>query len=462
ELVPVSARLEQGPASVSLDWITGESEPQQIASGAPLLAGAVNVGSSAFEVTASAPFQSSELDLLMRNDDSAKQRLSGDFWDRTARLYVVGVLAATLGSVVLWAALGGSLVQILDVATAVLVVTCPCAFGIAVPLAYELGVAGLRTRGLFVRDAGFFDRAARVRRIVFDKTGTLTTGIPALEDVDALDELSAEERALLYAMVTRSNHPKSTAIARALEARYPALRASSVQSREVPGKGVECEHQGVVYRLGEPSWALGQSVPHNAPCFSADAQLLLALPLSEVARPHAAEELRQLERAGYELWIASGDHGARVERMAATLGVDAARTLGDLTPSDKLALIERLDRRDTLMLGDGINDGPALARAHCSGTPAIDRPFVPSRADFYFLTPGLSPVRLCLRVARAVRATVHKALWFAGLYNVGAVALAYAGLMRPWLAAVLMPASSVAVLVFTASVLSTRSRVWKS
>ena len=462
ELVPVASRLEQGPVSVSLDWITGESEPQQIGSGQPLLAGAVNVGSSAFEVVASTPFQSSELDLLMRSDDSAKQRRSGEFWDRTARLYVVGVLLATLGSVVSWAALGASLVQILDVATAVLVVTCPCAFGIAVPLAYELGVSGLRTRGLFVRDAGFFDRAARVRRIVFDKTGTLTTGIPALQDPDALDELSDAERSLLYALVARSNHPKSTAIARALESRYPSLRAAQVQTREIAGKGVTCEVEGVVFRLGEPSWALGREVPHNAPCFSADGQLLLALPLSEVARPHAEEELRQLERAGYELWIASGDHAPRVARMAETLGIAAAHALGDLTPGDKLALIERLDRQDTLMLGDGINDGPALARAHCSGTPAIDRPFVPSRADFYFLTPGLMPVRLSLQVARAVRGTVHKALWFAGLYNVGAVALAYAGWMRPWLAAVLMPASSVAVLIFTASVLSTRSQVWRS
>jgi Cu2+-exporting ATPase len=114
------------------------------------------------------------------------------------------------------------------------------------------------------------------------------------------------------------------------------------------------------------------------------------------------------------------------------------------------------------MLGDGINDGLALSRAHCSGTPAIDRPFVPSRADFYFLTPGLEPVRQALHVARRVRATVRAALWFAGLYNVAAVGLAYAGLMRPWLAAVLMPASSIAVLLFTAHALSNRSQAWKS
>jgi Cu2+-exporting ATPase len=462
EIVPVSARLESESASCSLDWITGESEPRQIEGGASLVAGAINVGASAFEAVALAPFQSSDLDLLLRSDDAAKQRLAGDFWDRTARLYVLGVLLATAGSVVLWALRGAGLVQILDVATAVLVVTCPCAFGIAVPLAYELGVAGLRARGLFVRDAGFFDRAARVRRIVFDKTGTLTTGLPELCDESALDALSAPQRVLLYSLVARSNHPKSTAVARALAARYPELAARLVHSRELPGRGLECSFEGVLYRFGDPAWALREAKAASGPVFSADGELLLELPLRELARPHAREELAELARSGYELWIASGDQGPRVARMAEALGAPADQALGDLTPQDKLALIERLDRRDTLMLGDGINDGPALSRAYCSGTPAIDRPFVPSRADFYFLTPGLGPVRLSLAVARAVRSTVHKALWFAALYNVGAVALAYAGLMRPWLAAVLMPASSVAVLLFTAHALSTRRPLWRS
>jgi Cu2+-exporting ATPase len=235
-----------------------------------------------------------------------------------------------------------------------------------------------------------------------------------------------------------------------------------IHSREEPGQGIQCTRDGVVYRFGEASWAMASACDASGPVFSADGALLLALPLREVARPHAREELAQLARSGYELWIASGDQSARVARMAEALGAPLAQALGELTPQDKLALIERLDRRDTLMLGDGINDGPALSRAYCSGTPAIDRPFVPSRADFYFLTPGLAPVRLALSVARAVRSTVHKALWFAALYNVGAVGLAYAGLMRPWLAAVLMPASSVAVLLFTAHALSTRRPVWRS
>jgi Cu2+-exporting ATPase len=462
EIVPVQARLEGSAATCSFDWINGESEPQQIAPATTLVAGAINMGANAFEAVVLTPFVSSELDLLLRSDDSARERLSGDFWDRTARIYVASVLLATALGVLLWWWRGADLMTVLDVATAVLVVTCPCAFGIAVPLAYELGVAGLRKRGLFVRDAGFFDRAARVRRIVFDKTGTLTTGVPALCDVSVLRALSPRELGVLYAMVARSNHPKSTAIARALVACSPALCLADTQTEELPGKGIACRVDGASYRLGEPSWALAQESTLSGPVFAVDGKLLANLELAEVARPGARRELEALAQEGYELWVASGDRAARVKQLAARLDLPLQRALGDLTPEQKRALIDGMDQRDTLMLGDGINDGLALSRAHCSGTPAIDRPFVPSRADFYFLTPGLEPVRQALHVARAVRVTVRKALWFAGLYNVGAVALAYAGLMRPWLAAVLMPASSVAVLLYTAHALSHRSQAWKS
>jgi Cu2+-exporting ATPase len=462
EIVAVRARLQDESGSFGFDWINGESEPKQLRGGDEVVAGAINLGSSPVQAVALTGFESSELDLLLRDDNSAKQRLSGDFWDRTARFYVAAVLLATaLGMLIGWLR-GASLIMVLDVATAVLVVTCPCAFGIAVPLAYELGVAGLRRRGLFVRDAGFFDRAALVRRIVFDKTGTLTSGVPELKAPAVLERLTAPHRSVLYSMVAQSNHPKSTAVARALLDAFPALRVAELKPQELPGKGLECSADGVRYRFGEGSWALSDAAAPAGPVFSADGAQLAVLELVEVARPLAREELAQLEREGYELWIASGDADAKVKQLAASLSVPAERALGDLSPEDKRRLIERIDRRDTLMLGDGINDGPALSRALCSGTPAIDRPFVPARTDFYFLTEGLTPVRQALHVAAGVRRVVRKALWFAGLYNVLAVALAYAGVMRPWLAAVLMPASSIAVLAFTALALSARRYVWRS
>lgn len=463
ELLAVRGTLLSGSASCSLSWINGESEPRNFAGGEQIPAGAINVGSSALQVRAAGAFERSDLDTLLRDDGQHGQRLAGDFWDLVSRSYVLLVLAAAGLGVAGWLWTGASVSDALNVATAVLVVTCPCAFGIATPLAYELGVSGLRRLGLFVRDGSFFDRAARVRRIVFDKTGTLTTGSLKLCAPETLARLDDHQREVLYALTVQSNHPKSAAIARTLAQRYPQLLLVQHDVTERAGRGMECTARGVCYRLGEASWALaGSEQRTGGPVFSRDGVLLAWLDTDEVLRPDAGSEARSLRDEGYELWIATGDTSERARALAETLQIPPSRARGDLTPGDKLALLEQLDVRDTLMIGDGINDGPALSRALCSGTPAVDRPFVPARTDFYYLTPGLSPVRSALHVARAVRRVVRTALVFATAYNVLAVSLCYAGLMRPWLAALLMPGSSLVVLVYTALSLSARRRVWKS
>jgi len=462
EIVPVRARLLSAHASCSLDWINGESAPRSFSQGDELTAGAINVGNHALNLVAVSAFESSELDLLLREDPASKARVRGDFWDRLARVYVALVLVAAGLGITLWLALGRSLLDTLDMATAVLVITCPCAFGIATPLAYELAVNGLRRAGLFVREGSFFDRAASVKRIVFDKTGTLTTGGLVVRDTGRLAELSASVRAVLYDLTARSNHPKSAAIARALNELDHTARLSDVTVSEVPGKGLECVHGGAHYRLGDPGWAAPTATGAKGPVLSRDGELLAALDTIEVARPDAAREVAALVREGYELWIASGDSQERVSAMARDLDIPLTRALGGLDPEGKRALIEALDHRDTLMIGDGINDGLALSRAHCSGTPAVDRPFVPARADFYFLTAGLLPLRTALHASHAVRRVVRNALIFATAYNVLAVGLSYAGLMHPWLAAVLMPTSSALVLSYTAFALSPRRSLWRS
>jgi len=326
-------------------------------------------------------------------------------------------------------------------------------------------VSGLRKQGLFVRDGSFFDRAAAVKRIVFDKTGTLTTGSLVLKDPAVLDGLSESERAVLYDLSARSNHPKSHAIANALRERFESVLLSDARVTEERGRGLTLNAGGNTYRLGAASFALSEPssvAAHGAPVLSLNGALLCVLDTTEVSRTDAVAEARALTELGYELWIASGDAQANVDGMAASLGIESAHALGGLSPDDKRALIDRLDRHDTLMLGDGINDGPAMQRARASGTPAVDRPFVPARADFYFLTPGLYPVRVALNAAHAMRGVVRNALVFATIYNVLAIGLCVAGLMRPWVAAVFMPLSSVSVLTYTAFALSPRRNVWRS
>jgi Cu2+-exporting ATPase len=465
EFVPVQGRLVSRTGVCSLEWVHGESEPRSFAEGEELPAGAVNAGRSALTLVAERDFARSDLDVLLSAGARTVTREAGDFWDTLARTYVWLVLLATFAGAFVRSASGASTSEVLEVMTAILVVTCPCAFGIATPLAYELGVAGLRRSGLYVREGSFFERAARVRRIVFDKTGTLTTGVLELANPERLHALSPLHRRVLYELTAQSAHPKSAAVSRALTQVAPELAFSTgALAEEHGGQGVTCRLAGSTYRLGSAHFALGRRddatlAEHTV--FAEDGVLLASFHFREVARPDAKEVLAKLAHDGYELWIASGDGERKVAQMASELGIAGDHALSELTPEAKRELLARIDHKDTLMLGDGINDGLALSAAFCAGTPAIDRPFVPSRADFYYLTAGLAPVRTALRVAKSVRRVVRNALVFAAAYNVLAVGLCVAGIMRPWLAAVMMPASSLAVIAYAVGSLSAGRSPWK-
>jgi Cu2+-exporting ATPase len=409
DLVPVDARLEGARASFSLDWIRGESQPQTYGEGDLVPAGAFAAGSEAVVVRANTAFEASALGELLREParapDSAR---ATPWWQRFARFYVVGVLALSALGFFGWWAATSDVTKALTVATAVLIVTCPCAFGIAAPLAYELVQAGLRRRGLFVRRASFLDRARRVRRVVFDKTGTLTTGALVVANPEALAALDSESKAILYELVARSAHPKSSAIRVALERQAPTL-GHQARVVEHAGLGLEWERGGRRWRVGQPRWVAktaNDSAPYDV-AFGVDGRSLARFRTVECLRPDAEAEVRALQADGFDVWLLSGDAQARVEAAGKKSDIATERCIGGQTPHDKARFLDALDASDTLFVGDGVNDTLALDHAYASGTPAVDRPFVPSRADFFFLTPGLAPIRLALRSARALAQTVR-------------------------------------------------------
>ena len=462
DLVPVEAELLNQAAACSLDWITGESEPVSFAQGGLIPAGAFNAEASPLRVRAQSDFGSSALvELLGRRQ---ARELPGTTRSNAFSLaYVLAVLLTAAGAFAAWWLWSGDLARAVEVATAICVVTCPCAIGIATPLAEDLVLAGLRRAGLFVRSASFLDRALSIRRIVFDKTGTLTTGRLHLEHASALEWLKAAQRDVLYTLASSSVHPRSAAVARAL-AGLSSRFIASAQPREVTGQGVACTMPEGEYRLGRARWALC-AVDADAQSdlvFTLRGKLICALNTTETARGDAAHEVAALRRDGFELWMLSGDAPARVRSMARELGIPEPAAIGGCTPREKADWVTAHDRDDLLMIGDGVNDSLAVEQAFASGTPAIDRAFMPWRSDFYFVTAGLAPIRLALSAARRLSQVVRRNQVFTVLYNVGVVALAACGLMRPWLAAVLMPVSSILVLSATSWSLSARSRLWKS
>lgn len=473
DVVPVDAvLLGHEPALFSLDWISGESAPRAFAAGETVPAGAFSRGARAVRVRASAAFDRSALVALLhtatrREDDQA--RATG--WHRRlTRIYVAAVLAIALVAFGGWLLATHDLVRTLDVVAAVLIVTCPCAFGIATPLAYELAQGGLRRVGLFVRTPGFLDRAAEVRRVVFDKTGTLTTGRLVVRDVAPIAALPVPERRRLYALAVASAHPKSQAIVEACEAVGTATFDPETDVHELVGKGLELFAEGCRYRLGERAWAVAPAAtPQLAPgdvLFTQDGRVLASIVTSEELRPDAPEEIAELQRAGYEVFLLSGDAEDATRAMAKAAGIPADRAFGGRTPEGKAAWLRAHDDVSTLFVGDGINDSLVAEAAHCAGTPAIDRPFMAARSDFYFVTPGLRPVREALAASERLAQTVRRNLFIALLYNGVTVGLALAGLMTPLVCAVLMPVSSLSTVIATTARISLsargRRRPWKS
>lgn len=463
EIVSVDAVLEDHPASFSLDWISGESQPVSFAMGDTIPAGAISVGPQTVRMAAETDFSASPLGDLVRMPEARFQVARvAPFRRRLSLAYVLAVLTTAGVNLIGWFLMTHDLVRALGTTTAVLVVTCPCAIGIAVPLAYEMVQAGLLRRGLFVRRADFLDRARDVTSVIFDKTGTLTSGTLALANPDILDELAPDALDALYQFTARSAHPKAAAIRQALR----RLRAPTVDwsttAVDFPGLGVELQRAGRIWRFGDPRWVGGTFDVNSAPDvgLSVDGQWIAGFHTIEELRTDAAREIMELQRDGYAVWLLSGDKTDRVEAVASELGIRHA--LGDQSPAAKANFLAQQPPCSTLFVGDGVNDAPALDRAHVSGTPAVDRPFVPARVDFFYVTPGLAPVRLALRCSRALANVIRADLAFAAIYNLFALALAVSGRISPLVCSILMPSSSLATTLMTAALLSPRNRLWRS
>jgi P-type Cu2+ transporter len=421
ELVPVDATLSGESGQVSLDWISGESAPQPLKKGARVPAGSFNAADAPLELLASGRVDASALPSLLRS--SGGGRSPDAFWNKLARGWATRVLLISGLGFVVWLPFGFQ--QAVDVAVALLVVTCPCAIGLSIPLAYELVQARLRRQGFYARSEDLLDRLRNVKKVLFDKTGTLTLSRLELAQVP---ELTDAQRHIAFNLASRSAHPASQSIAKALHGRYDP----SLVTREVPGQGVECG-----------PWRLGRGG------LTYEGQTVATFPMREQLRPGAAEQVSALRAQGYSLWLVSGDTKARVAELALRLGLDKEHVLAAQTPADKAALVHDVDEKDTLFLGDGVNDAPAFAQALCAGTPAIDRPVMPSRSSFFFVGEGLSALSDALALSKKLHRVVRSILYVSIAYNVFAVGAGLLGLITPLRAALFMPLSSLSLLAFT-------------
>lgn len=450
DLLVCPGTLLEDSASFSLDWVNGESLPRTYTRGEVIPAGAFNAQDKPARVECSTAFSSSALfTLLGRSDPDAHSSDQPVWLHNLSTWYVPAVLAlASLGFLAWWPT---SLTDGFRVATAILVVTCPCALGLAIPLAGQLTASALKRYGLFICRGGFLERATRVRRLLFDKTGTLTRGTLRLANPEALQQLEPAILHVVYTMVSSSMHPRSRCIQQALTGKDACFQADLTVT-EQPGAGlITTLPGGSTIRVGSPSFVSpGTPDVDQQVWIGVDDAVCARLRMEEELRADAVRDVSTLTAQGYGIGILSGDAQARVDEVAARLGIPAQAAVGSLSPEGKAAWMrEHQARADTLFIGDGINDQPAFAEALCTGTPTVDRPTLAARADFYFMTPGITCVVRALESALRLKQTTRAILTLALTYNVLALSACLMGWMGPVVAALAMPSSSITILLYT-------------
>ncbi len=439
QTVPVEAKLESAEADLNLAWINGESESRVFRAGQTIPAGAQSVGRAEVRLRATQDWSNSMLAELL---EPVERKSEGErLIERVIQGYLIAIFAiATLAGLGWWWGTGDGL-HAGAVVTAVLVVSCPCALGLAFPLADEMATVALRKRGLFVRAGDLWGRLQHVRKVVFDKTGTLTLENPVLVEPAVLEQLSAEARSALHTLVRDNPHPVSRAIMEALVARdLPAILSGEIE--EAIGQGVSIGE----WSLGRAGWRDGGEAD-GATVLSWQGQSVARMVFRDEARRDAQVEIGRLRQRGLDTFILSGDATEKVAMIARELGLPPDNAYGNQSPQAKAAWLLEHGADDALMLGDGANDSLAFDAARCRGTPVIHRGVLADKADFYYLGQGLSGLRALFEVNEIRRRTHWVLLVFMVAYNVTAVSLAVAGHMNPLFAAVLMPLSSLATLV---------------
>lgn len=446
ERIAVDGLVESGSSEIDQSLVTGETAPAAIAAGGRVHAGTLNL-SGALTVRVEAAGQGTlldEIDRLMAQAVESRSRYVR-LSDRAARLYAPLVHATALLSFLGWLAFGLAWQQALVIAITVLIITCPCALGLAIPAVQVVAASALFRRQVMLKQGDALERLAEADMVVFDKTGTLTLPEPDLLDREALDPaLLARAGALAAA----SRHPLAQALARAAGAPAPIEGA-----REQHGLGVGVTTATGEMRLGSVAFcgaeaqaaAVAAVHPGASQIAFRDGADCVVFAVGQRLRPGARDCVARLRRLGLRVAILSGDREAAVAPIAAELGVGEFH--GGVQPVEKLRLLETLaaQGRKVLMVGDGLNDAPALAGAHVSLSPVSATHLAQAAADIVFLGDSLAPVAEAIAIARKARRLMLENLWFAVLYNAVAVPIAIAGLATPLVAAAAMSGSSLAV-----------------
>jgi Cu2+-exporting ATPase len=442
ERVPADGVVLAGYSQIDECLITGETARRKVVAGATVYAGSMNYsGALTLQVTtAGGAALIDEIERLLEKAASAKSRAMR-LADRAARVYAPMVHATAALTAVGWLLAGASIHDAVVTAIAVLIITCPCALALAIPVVQVVASGALFRAGVILNAGDAIERLAEADTVIFDKTGTLTLPEPRVVNAAAIDPELLQKASRL---ALSSRHPLAVALAR-----EAAIATPFDGAVEEPGQGVRATIDGVEARLGSAEFCGVTETSAPAPGMSSiifcHGGRSTTIAISQKLRPDAVAVMKSLGRLGLDLRILSGDRNDAVAPIAQALGI--VHWQGELKPADKIAIIEALKRqgRRVLMVGDGLNDAPALATAYVSLSPIAAADVTQAQADAVFLGERLAPVVEAIAIARRARRLMSGNLWLAAIYNAIAVPVAIAGAVTPLIAALAMSGSSILV-----------------
>ena len=462
ERVPVDGIVIEGQSDADVSLITGETIPVEVRVADYLYTGSVNL-SAPIKIRVCKAGEDSLLSDIIRLMEQAQQGQAKyvRIADRAARLYtpVVHVLAIC-AFILWWGILGSAWQDALIISVSVLIITCPCALGLAVPVVQVLASGILFRRGIMVKSGDALEKLSAIDTVILDKTGTLTTGHAVLKGV-----YDPEIMRLAASLASHSKHPLSVTLAEARDMDLFEIK----DIRDYPGQGIEGVFEGKRIRIGSRVWcgddnaggmahdqnASHQNAPdhngadHNGPelWFSGEGYKSVQFRFSDPVRGDAAQIVQALKQAGLDVILLSGDRMQAVSDAAAQAGID--KFVGECSPVGKHDYLRRLqsEGRKVLMAGDGLNDAAILSAADISMAPGTAIDLAQNTADIVFMGQNLSPVLNVYKVARKTQKLVRQNFLLAVFYNIIAVPLAFSGVVTPMIAAISMSGSSLVVIL---------------
>ena len=466
EKVATDGIVEEGSSAIDAAMLTGESVPVEVAPGDAVTGATVNAGGRIVvrATRVGADTQLAQMARLVEEAQTGKaaaQRLA----DRISGIFVPIVIALSAITLGFWLGAGAGTATAFTAAVAVLIIACPCALGLATPTALMVGTGRGAQLGILIKGPEVLESTRQIDTIVLDKTGTVTSGAMTLTDVIAAPGEDADEIARLAgALEYASEHPIARAIASGAGARVGTLPATE-DFANVPGLGVQGIVEGHAVLVGRvrllENWsqylpgdlalamAEAESEGRTAVAVGWDGQARGVLVVNDVIKPTSAEAIAEFQRLGLTPVLLTGDNETVARSVAAEVGipVTADTVIAEVLPEDKVAVVRRLQEegRVVAMVGDGVNDAPALAQADLGLSMGTGTDVAIQASDLTLVRGDLRVAADAIRLSRKTLATIKGNLFWAFAYNVAAIPLAVAGLLNPMLAGAAMAFSSVFV-----------------